>query len=110
MRALRLRPPRSLDILPGLGPGSGDFSSAAVHPRRHFLTRSRIALALLVALFALAVGTRTAGAAAEVHRLNLVLSAIPTEITGGDVTEQIDATNRFLESFGLKGLERIKQG
>lgn len=74
------------------------------------MTRSRIALALLVALFALAAGTRTAGAAAEVHRLNLVLSAIPTEITGGDVTEQIDATNRFLESFGLKGLERIKQG
>jgi len=74
------------------------------------LTRNRHALAFLAALFALAAGTRPAGAVAEVHRFNLVLSAIPTQITGGDVNDVIDFTSRYLESFGLKGLDRIKQG
>ncbi len=74
------------------------------------MTRNRIALAFIAALFALAAGSRPAGAAAEIHRLNLVVSAIPTQITGGDVNEVIDQTNRFLESVGLKGLDRIKQG
>jgi hypothetical protein len=61
-------------------------------------------------LCALASGTRPAGAAAEVHRLNLVLSGIPTQISGGDVNDVIGATNNTLESFGLKGLDQIKHG
>jgi len=74
------------------------------------LTRNRLALAFLAALIALSSGARSAGAAAEIHRLNFVASAIPTQISGGDVNDVIDATNRGLETFGLKGLERIKQG
>ena len=64
----------------------------------------------LLAVFALAAGTRPAGAAAEVHRLNLVLSGIPTQITGGDVNDVINFTNQTLESLGLIGLDEIKNG
>ena len=74
------------------------------------MTRNRLALALLAALFALAAGTRPVGAAAEVHRLNLVFSAIPTQISGGDINDVIDYSNQFLESFGLIGLDQIRQG
>ena len=68
------------------------------------------ALGALLAVLALAAGSRPAGAAAEVHRLNLVLSAIPTQIAGGDVNDAISFTNDQLESLGLLGLEEIKQG
>lgn len=81
-----------------------------MHPLEVFLTRNRLALAALAALLALASGTRPAGAAAEVHRLNLVFSAIPTQISGGDVNDVITSTNHFLETLGLKGLDEIKQG
>lgn len=75
------------------------------------MTRNRLAVAAaLLALLAVAAGTRPAGAAAEVHRLNLVLSGIPTQIAGGDVNDLIDFTNLTLESLGLEGLERIKHG
>jgi len=74
------------------------------------LTRNRLALASLATLLALASGTRPAGAAAEVHHLNLVLSGIPTQISGGDANDVIDATNRALEARGLEGLDQIKQG
>jgi hypothetical protein len=72
------------------------------------LIRNRLALAALAALIALASGARHAGAAAEVHRLNLVLSGIPTQISGGDVNDVIQSTNLLLESFGLQGLDEIK--
>jgi hypothetical protein len=68
------------------------------------------ALGALLAVFALAAGSRPAGAAAEVHRLNLVFSAIPTQIAGGDVNDVINFTNQTLESLGLIGLDEIKQG
>lgn len=75
------------------------------------MTRNRLALVLLLALIALASGARLAGAAAEIHRLNLVVSGIPTQIAGGDVNDVIEATNhRELESRGLEGLDEIKQG
>ena len=74
------------------------------------MTRNRLALASLAALLALASGTRPAGAAAEIHKLNLVVSAIPTQINGGDVNDFIDMTNRSLEASGLEGLDEIKNG
>jgi hypothetical protein len=74
------------------------------------LTRNRLALVSLAVFLALAWGTRPAGAAAEVHKLNFVFSAIPTQISGGDVNDVIAFTNLFLEGFGLKGLDQIKQG
>jgi hypothetical protein len=82
----------------------------AVDPTEAFLIRNRLALAFLAALFALSAGARSAGAAAEVHRLNLVLSGIPTQLSGGDVNDVIDAVNRVLEGAGLVGLDRIRQG
>lgn len=74
------------------------------------LTRVRFAaLVLLSALVAFVGGPRTADAAAEVHRLNLVFSAIPTQITGGDANDLINYANLTLESLGLKGLDPIQQ-
>lgn len=53
----------------------------------------------------------SARAAAEVHRLNLVLSAAPSEIKGGDLNKDIDYVNRnFLENLGLEGLDNITYG
>jgi hypothetical protein len=56
----------------------------------------------------LAVGAGRADAAAEVHHFNLVLSAIPTQIEGGDLNEEIQFRNRaYLEPRGMQGLETI---
>jgi hypothetical protein len=101
---LRLRRPRSPDILRRPGPGFDRILWEAI------LTRNRLALASCAALVVLAAGARLAGAAAEVHRLNLVFSGIPTQITGGDVNEVIDAATRRLEAAGLEGLDQINQG
>jgi hypothetical protein len=74
------------------------------------LTRTRLA-ALLLAISCVAVmgQARRAQAAAEVHRLNLLLSAIPTHINAADYNDRLDHFNRrFLEPGGVKGIEEIR--
>jgi hypothetical protein len=54
---------------------------------------------------------RDAGAAATVHRFNLVLSAVPTSVDGGDYNDFIDNINRTaLEPRGLDGMEELSFG
>ncbi len=63
---------------------------------------------MLAGLLVLAAGARQARGAAEVHRLNLVLSVIPTQVTGGDFNEELDFRNRaFLQPRGLESVPRI---
>lgn len=67
----------------------------------------RMGLAALAAVL-LAAPARQAGAAAEVHRLNLVLSSTPTSLVDTDLNQFIDNYNRIhLESRGLEGLDRV---
>ena len=48
-------------------------------------------------------------ASAEVHRLNLVLSAVPTAIRAGDFNDQIDYLNRVaLQPLNLEPLDKIR--
>jgi hypothetical protein len=59
----------------------------------------------------LSVGAGLARAAAEAHRFNLVLSAIPTQIVGGDFNDTIDMVNRTgLIPRGLESLDKISYG
>jgi hypothetical protein len=59
---------------------------------------------LLLALFA----ARPAGAAPEVHRLSLVLSANPTQLIAADLNDFIDTYNRTkLEPKGLEALGNV---
>ena len=82
-----------------------------MRPTEADLIRTRlVVVSAALAIAALAAGARTAGAAAEVHRLNFVFSAIPTQIKGGDANDLIDFANNTLEALGLKGLDPIRQG
>jgi len=76
------------------------------------LTRNRLAAAVGLAGLLVAGGeARQAQAAAEVHRINLVISAIPTQISGGDFNDEIDFRNRaYIEPRGLEGMDRITYG
>lgn len=68
------------------------------------------ALVLLAAGLVLA-GAGEALAAADVHKFNLVLSANPRQITGGDFTDNLDWMNdNVLEPRGLSGFDRITYG
>jgi len=50
-----------------------------------------------------------AGAAAEVHRLNLVISAIPSQVRATDFNEMIEDVNRTrLAPYSLEPLHKIK--
>jgi len=72
--------------------------------------RSR-ALPGLLALATLAGGAGLARAAAEVHRFSLVISALPSQIDGGDFNDVIDVINRTqLIPRGLEGLNKISYG
>ena len=65
-----------------------------------------LALAVTVALAALAP---RAFAAAEVHRLSIVVSGIPTFVDGGDLNREIEYLNTTkLERGGRQGLDKIK--
>ena len=65
-------------------------------------------IAAAASLVAALVAAREARAAAEVHRFNLVLSAIPTQIDGGDFNTTIDFINRTaLDPRGLEGMKRV---
>lgn len=69
------------------------------------LAVSAAALSLLALL-----GAGQARAAAEVHRLNLVLAGIPTQVDGGDMNDYIDFYNKTrleLPPRGYEGLPRI---
>ena len=75
------------------------------------MVRRLIAFAAPLALVALVALAPDARAAAETHRMNLVLSVMPTEIHGGDFNKDIDYLNDvFLEPAGLKGLDRVTYG
>ncbi len=73
------------------------------------MIRFRLAAALLAlaaAAMGLAIRAPEALAAAEIHRLNLVLSAIPTSVDGGDFNKDLDAFNRAY-LVGLEGLNKV---
>jgi hypothetical protein len=71
--------------------------------------RIRLAVVPAVLLLALAWRVPVATAAAEVHRFNVVLSAVPTQLRAADLNSLIDNTNRTeLEPRGLAPLDRIK--
>jgi hypothetical protein len=66
------------------------------------------AVLALAATVALAAQAPQAFAAAEVHKLNLVLSAMPSQVNTGDFNDAIERFNRLrLESQGLEGLAKI---
>ena len=69
------------------------------------------ALPGLLGLSLLVAGAGRARAAAETHRFNLVLSAIPSQIAGGDFNDAIDVVNRTrLIPLGLESLDKISYG
>jgi hypothetical protein len=62
-----------------------------------------------VLLCALASRAERAQAAAEVHRLSLVLSGIPSEVKAGDFNKTLDQYNAVvLDPLGYEGLNRIQ--
>lgn len=69
------------------------------------------ALPGLIALALLPIGAGRARAAAEVHRFNLVISAYPTQIVGGDFNDVIDTFNKTaLLPRGFESLNEITYG
>jgi hypothetical protein len=76
------------------------------------LIRHRLGAVLaLVATMTLVGAADQARAAAEIHRLNLSLSVIPTQIDGGDFNETIDFINRTgLRPNGLESLDKVTYG
>ncbi len=70
--------------------------------------RSRSLIVPAVLLLALPGIAREARAAAEVHRLNLVLSAIPSQVRAEDFNGMIDEQNSRLAGLGLEPLSKIK--
>ena len=70
--------------------------------------RPGVVLAAVLAVTAFFAAGR-AMAAAEVHRLNLVLSGIPTQVNAGDFNDAIDAFNkRILDPRGYEGLGHLQ--
>jgi hypothetical protein len=76
------------------------------------LNRLRLGAALALAVLgALAAASPLAFASAEIHKMNVVLSAMPTSINGGDFNDQIDQYNRIhLTSRGLEGVGKVQFG
>ena len=69
------------------------------------------ALPGLSAALLLAASPGTAGAAAEVHKFNLVINASPSEIVAGDFNDVIDNFNHaVLIPRGLESLEKVRYG
>jgi hypothetical protein len=85
------------------------ISGSVLHVGRFALTRLRLGvlLALAVALGASSYAPK-AMAAAEVHRLNLVLSGMPSQVSGDGMNDLIRRYNEYpLESRGLEPLDEI---
>jgi hypothetical protein len=75
------------------------------------LNRFRLAAALAAAALVLAAGSSEVRASAEVHKLSLVLSAIPSSVNGGDLNNQIEAYNTtYLTPKGYEGVSKIQFG
>ena len=64
----------------------------------------------LLAISMLAAGAGRARAAAEVHKLSLVISGIPSQIMGGDFNDKIDLVNTTLTALQLETLKKISFG
>jgi hypothetical protein len=79
--------------------------------RRFELNRFRLAAALAATALALAAGVTEVQASAEIHKLSLVISAIPTSVNGGDLNNQIESFNQaHLDPKGLQGVNKIQFG
>jgi hypothetical protein len=82
--------------------------------RRFALNRFRLgatALALAAAVLGLLMRAPAAFAAADVHRFNLMLSATPTSIAGGDFNKFVDDFNsNVLALNDREGLDKITMG
>ena len=70
--------------------------------------RIRLGVVLAVVLLSLAWRVPGVRAAADVHRLSVVISAVPTQVRAGDFNGLIEDTNRGLLGLGLEPLGRIK--
>ena len=70
------------------------------------LIRFRSAIALVAAVVALCAGGN-AWAAAEVHRLNLALSGVPTQVRAGDFNHAIDYYNETVVTPPPRGYEAM---
>lgn len=70
-----------------------------------------VAFAASLAVLGLAGQALEASAAAEIHRLNLMISANPTSIAGGGFNEYLDDINQqFLVPLGWETIKEIKFG
>ena len=76
------------------------------------MNRLRLGATLALAIAgALAAISPEALASAEVHKMNLVLSAMPTSINGGNFNDQIDQYNQIhLIPRGLEGVGKVQFG
>lgn len=71
--------------------------------------RMRYGIILAVLFAALALRAPAAMASAEVHRLNLVFSAVPTNLRAGDFNDAISFINRnLLQANNLEPLDKIQ--
>ena len=69
----------------------------------------RLAAALALSAVALAAAAPRVQASAEIHKLSLVLSAIPTSVNGGDLNDAIQHLNDVhLDPKGLEGVNKIQ--
>src|SRR5690349_20665379 len=85
-------------------PHRGRPSSGGHSPMRFRLAAVSAVVFLLAALMC----AGQARAAAEVHKLSLVLTAMPTQVNGGDFNDAIDQYNKVaLRPFGLEELKKI---
>src|SRR5262245_42622780 len=91
-----------------LGPGrTASSTDGAMSVGGNVRTRHGIIPAVLA--LALAGHVTDARAAAEVHRLNVVLSAVPTQVKATDFNNVIgDINSTLLEPIGLEPLTTIK--
>lgn len=72
------------------------------------MNRFRLAAVLAATAITLAVGVTEVRASAEIHKLSLILSAIPSSVNGGDLNNHIEAYNTArLEPKGYQGVNKI---
>src|SRR5215470_16433521 len=94
---------------PRPGPHPSDTARPPIPARRFVLIRCRPAvLWALLAVCALVVRAPEARAAAEVHKLNLLLSSNPSSLALDDLNSSITSyNNAVLDPHGLEGLDHI---